>query len=185
MRGSMWLRWSGHDGIRTLHHGAGLARGWVEKDVDGLDGWVALVESRIVRSARQGLAVPEPVVHAEVWEAGTSASVGSVADSYDNAMAEALNGTFKAELIDIKVLGGTSTRSNGPSSGGSRVAGGGRPYRRPPPVVSHTAAAGTNSLTDRRAAFNEFKARTGQDGEECGILCNARLLSEGIRLSVR
>lgn len=32
---------------------------------------------------------------------GASASVGSVADSYDNAMAEALNGTFKAELIEI------------------------------------------------------------------------------------
>jgi putative transposase len=30
---------------------------------------------------------------------GVVASVGSVADSYDNAMAEALNGTFKAELI--------------------------------------------------------------------------------------
>jgi putative transposase len=30
---------------------------------------------------------------------GVMASVGSVADSYDNAMAEALNGTFKAELI--------------------------------------------------------------------------------------
>ncbi len=33
-------------------------------------------------------------------EAGASASAGSVADSYGNAMAEALNGTFKAELID-------------------------------------------------------------------------------------
>ncbi|MGW8955594.1 integrase core domain-containing protein [Streptomyces sp. NPDC055709] len=33
-------------------------------------------------------------------EAGASASVGSVADSYDNAMAEALNGSFKAELIE-------------------------------------------------------------------------------------
>lgn len=31
----MWLRWSGHDGIRTLHHGAGLARGWTGRDVDG------------------------------------------------------------------------------------------------------------------------------------------------------
>ncbi|XVQ06892.1 transposase [Spirillospora sp. CA-255316] len=31
---------------------------------------------------------------------GVVASVGSVADSYDNAMAEALNGTFKAELIN-------------------------------------------------------------------------------------
>ncbi|WP_030058924.1 hypothetical protein [Streptomyces novaecaesareae] len=34
--------------------------------------------------------------------------------------------------------------------------------------------------TDRRAAFADFKAHTGEDGEECGILSNARLLSEGI-----
>lgn len=34
-------------------------------------------------------------------EVGSSASVGSVADSYDNAMAEALNGTFKARLASI------------------------------------------------------------------------------------
>ncbi|WP_405683511.1 IS3 family transposase [Streptomyces sp. NBC_01387] len=33
-------------------------------------------------------------------EAGATASVGSVADSYDNALAEALNGSFKAELIE-------------------------------------------------------------------------------------
>ncbi|MGW8955652.1 integrase core domain-containing protein [Streptomyces sp. NPDC055709] len=33
-------------------------------------------------------------------EAGATASVGSVADSYDNAMAEAHNGSFKAELIE-------------------------------------------------------------------------------------
>ncbi|MFH0243966.1 transposase [Streptomyces sp. HK10] len=33
-------------------------------------------------------------------EVGASASVGSVSDGYDNAMAEALNGTFKAELIE-------------------------------------------------------------------------------------
>ncbi|MGY1500496.1 integrase core domain-containing protein [Streptomyces sp. QTS52] len=33
---------------------------------------------------------------------GASASVGSDADSYDNAMAEALNGTFKAELIEMQ-----------------------------------------------------------------------------------
>jgi transposase InsO family protein len=32
-------------------------------------------------------------------DVGVMPSVGSVADSYDNAMAEALNGTFKAELI--------------------------------------------------------------------------------------
>ncbi|MEU4303462.1 hypothetical protein [Kitasatospora aureofaciens] len=63
VRGSMWLRWTRHDGIRTLHHGAGLARGWVEKDVDGLDGWVALVDGRIVRSARPGPGVLQsPVI---------------------------------------------------------------------------------------------------------------------------
>ncbi|WP_225839542.1 integrase core domain-containing protein [Streptomyces sp. NK08204] len=35
-------------------------------------------------------------------EIGAAASVGSVADSYDNAMAEALNGPFKAELIETR-----------------------------------------------------------------------------------
>lgn len=35
-----------------------------------------------------------------LMDVGAAASVGSVADSYDNAMAEALNGTFKAELIE-------------------------------------------------------------------------------------
>ncbi|MGW2869928.1 hypothetical protein [Kitasatospora sp. NPDC001225] len=71
VRGAMWLRWSGHDGVRTLHHGAGLARGWTERDVDSLDGWVALVEGRVVLGARSGGA-PEPVVHAEAWQAGAT-----------------------------------------------------------------------------------------------------------------
>jgi transposase InsO family protein len=34
-------------------------------------------------------------------EAGIAASIGSVADSYDNAMAEALNGTYKAEMVRL------------------------------------------------------------------------------------
>ncbi|MFE4483129.1 DEAD/DEAH box helicase family protein, partial [Kitasatospora sp. NPDC056789] len=42
------------------------------------------------------------------------------------------------------------------------------------------AVAGTDRLRDRRAAFAEFKAHIGEDGEECGILCNSRLLTEGI-----
>ncbi|MER8188151.1 hypothetical protein [Kitasatospora sp. NPDC094015] len=71
MRGTIWLRWSGHDGIRTLHHGAGLARGWVEKDVDGLDGWAALVEGRIVVT-RDPAGRLLPVLHAEAWEAGAT-----------------------------------------------------------------------------------------------------------------
>lgn len=42
-------------------------------------------------------------------EAGINASVGSRGDSYDNAMAEALNGTYKSELI--KLHGPWRTRS--------------------------------------------------------------------------
>jgi superfamily II DNA or RNA helicase len=45
------------------------------------------------------------------------------------------------------------------------------------------AVAGTDRLKDRRAAFAEFKKHTGDDGEECGILANARLLSEGIDIA--
>ncbi|MEE1783097.1 hypothetical protein PUR71_09225 [Streptomyces sp. SP17BM10] len=71
VRGSVWLRWSGHDGIRTLHQDAGLARGWTERDIDGLDGWVALVDGRVVLEARPG-SVPEPIVHAEAWQAGAT-----------------------------------------------------------------------------------------------------------------
>ncbi|GAB7188925.1 hypothetical protein ATKI12_8756 [Kitasatospora sp. Ki12] len=68
----MWLRWTGHDGIRTLHQGAALARGWTEKDVDGLDGWAALNDGRIVLGARPGGGLPKPVVHAEAWQAGAT-----------------------------------------------------------------------------------------------------------------
>ncbi|MFF8848352.1 transposase, partial [Streptomyces sp. NPDC015127] len=53
-------------------------------------------------------------------EAGATASVGSVPDSYDNAMAEALNGSFKAELgSSFKGPGATLTRPNVPSSSAS------------------------------------------------------------------
>ncbi|MET8704178.1 hypothetical protein ABZW10_35810 [Kitasatospora sp. NPDC004723] len=71
VRGAIWLRWSGDDGIRTLHQGAGLARGWTERDVDGLDGWVALVDGRIVLGPGPD-GQPAPVVHAEVWQAGST-----------------------------------------------------------------------------------------------------------------
>ncbi|WP_035876094.1 helicase associated domain-containing protein, partial [Kitasatospora cheerisanensis] len=46
------------------------------------------------------------------------------------------------------------------------------------------AVAGTDRLKDRRAAFATFRAHTGEDGEECCILCNSRLLTEGIDLIV-
>ncbi len=37
-------------------------------------------------------------------EAGVQASVGGVGDSYDNALAEPINGTYKAELVHRKGL---------------------------------------------------------------------------------
>ncbi|MFE5584110.1 hypothetical protein [Kitasatospora sp. NPDC056531] len=58
--------------IRAPSQGVGLARGWTERDVDGLDGWVVLVDGRVVLGARPGLAGAEPVVHAEAWQAGAT-----------------------------------------------------------------------------------------------------------------
>ncbi|PYC75785.1 helicase [Streptomyces tateyamensis] len=49
-----------------------------------------------------------------------------------------------------------------------------------PERLTALAVAGSDRLKDRRAAFTEFKAHTGEDGEECCILCNSRLLTEGI-----
>jgi transposase InsO family protein len=41
-----------------------------------------------------------PIRYAErVAEAGTESSVGSVGDSYDNALAESIIGLFKTEMI--------------------------------------------------------------------------------------
>jgi transposase InsO family protein len=51
--------------------------------------------------------------------AGITASIGSVGDSYDNAMAEALNGTYKAELIHRHRPWKTRQQPSSPSSNGS------------------------------------------------------------------
>jgi transposase InsO family protein len=45
-------------------------------------------------------------------EVGAVASVGSTGDSYDNALAEAFNSLFKAELVRNKGPGRTSTTSS-------------------------------------------------------------------------
>ena len=53
-------------------------------------------------------------------EAGAQPSIGSVGDSYDNALAESIIGLFKTELIRRKAgLGGISTPSNWPPWNGS------------------------------------------------------------------
>jgi putative transposase len=44
-------------------------------------------------------------------QAGAVASLGSNGDSYDNALAEAFNSLFKAELVGNKGPGRTSTTS--------------------------------------------------------------------------
>jgi transposase InsO family protein len=50
-------------------------------------------------SLRQGLPIHQFPLHHPPADLGVTASIGSVADSYDNAMAESLNATFKTELI--------------------------------------------------------------------------------------
>lgn len=53
-----------------------------------------------------------------------------------------------------------------------------------PERVTALAVAGSDKLKDRRAAFATFSASTGErpgeEGEECCIICNSRLLNEGI-----
>ncbi|MEV7122236.1 DEAD/DEAH box helicase [Kitasatospora griseola] len=49
-----------------------------------------------------------------------------------------------------------------------------------PERIWTAAIAGNDRLKHRRETFARFAAHTGETGEECGILCNARLLGEGI-----
>lgn len=51
-------------------------------------------------------------------ESGIRPSVGTVGDSYDNALAETVNGLYKAELIHAQVPGRRSEKSNWPPCGG-------------------------------------------------------------------
>ena len=67
--------------------------------------------------------------------AGVEGSVGSVGDSYDNALAETINDLYKTEVIDV-ARGGRSTRSSTRRSCGS--------------TGSTTAACSSRSATCRR-----------------------------------
>ncbi|MFE2721501.1 helicase-related protein [Kitasatospora sp. NPDC059327] len=53
-----------------------------------------------------------------------------------------------------------------------------------PERVTALAVAGSDRLSERRAAFATFSATTGErpgeEGEECCVICNSRLLNEGI-----
>lgn len=51
-------------------------------------------------SQRQGLAIPVYSLRLNVWrKPGSNSQWASVGDSYDNALAEMINGPFKAEVI--------------------------------------------------------------------------------------
>lgn len=52
-------------------------------------------------------------------EAGLNASIGTVGDSYDNALAESVNGLYKAELVYWEGPGEAPTTSSSPPSAGS------------------------------------------------------------------
>jgi transposase InsO family protein len=52
-------------------------------------------------------------------EAGIEPSVGSVGDAYDNALAETVNGLYKAEVIHRRSPWKTLKRSSWPRSNGS------------------------------------------------------------------
>ncbi len=66
----------------------------------GEEHWHGAASDRFMHHSDRGSQYVSIRYTERLAEVGASASVGSVADSYDNAMAEALNGTFKAELID-------------------------------------------------------------------------------------
>ncbi|MFF2548671.1 hypothetical protein ACFVUY_39770 [Kitasatospora sp. NPDC058063] len=66
--GAIWLRWTDRDDIRTLHHGTGLARAWIEKNACGLNGWAALIDGRLVVTTDHD-GRREPVLHTDAQQA--------------------------------------------------------------------------------------------------------------------
>ncbi|GGN62184.1 hypothetical protein GCM10011579_029070 [Streptomyces albiflavescens] len=61
-----------------------------------------IVHTRLAASGSPAAGVRHIRYTDRLTDIGASASVGSVTDSYDDAMAEALNDTFKAELIEMQ-----------------------------------------------------------------------------------
>ena len=64
------------------------------------DGVVALGGDRLVHHSDNGGQYLEVLYTDRLTEAGIDASVGSVGDSYHNALAESVIGLFKTEVID-------------------------------------------------------------------------------------
>ncbi len=68
--------------------------------------------SGLVHHSDRGVQIPLRSRHERLKDAGVEPSVGSVGDSYDNALAETINGLYKAEVIWRRGHGATSRRSS-------------------------------------------------------------------------
>src|ERR1700751_5556634 len=91
------------------------------------------IEQAIWTRQREGLFDLKDVVHhtdrgsqytsirftERLGEAGIQPSLGPVGSSYDNALAETINGLYKTELIKPESRGAPSRRSNWPPPNGS------------------------------------------------------------------
>lgn len=104
-----WVYLSGFD-IEARHRlfSGELARGdrpgqsFADSLARGLDSAKIAYEAHVHSASREtlkALADLRKTVIEEAQEAGIEPSVGSVGDSYDNALAETINGLYKAELI--------------------------------------------------------------------------------------
>lgn len=86
---------------------------WVDKHAKLQADRLVLVDNPSTRSFISSVSSPTPI-WLEIGQVGNgSVSVGSVADSYDNAMSEAPNGIFKTESIEMRDPGMVSARSSG------------------------------------------------------------------------
>lgn len=75
---------------------------WTELPLDALEMALWRPHSGLIHHSGRGSQYVSIRYTERLSEIGAAVSVGSVADWYDNAMAEALNGTFKAELIEMQ-----------------------------------------------------------------------------------
>ena len=72
------------------------------------------VEGGLVHQSDRGIQYVTIKYSERLAEAGIEPSVGSVGDSYDNALAETVIGLYKTEVIHRRAHGGRSTPSNTP-----------------------------------------------------------------------
>lgn len=61
--------------------------------------WARKIKGKLIHHSDRGSQYVAIRYTERLLEAGVEASVGSVGDAYDNALAETINGLYKAELI--------------------------------------------------------------------------------------